>query len=213
MAFFDLDGTLVVGNTQLLLVRFLRSVGVVGRAFVLGSALWFGAYKAGLVKVTEEARAKGASMLRGLTVEEVEGIMARFREEVLLPRLHPPAVAALREHRAAADRIVVLSAALDPVVATLSGHLGVVHFVGAPCEVTEGRYSGRLSGPTPYGALKAEVAADFMRRWRVEADSCWAYADHTTDLALLRSVGHPVAVNPRPGLAQAAREAGWPILP
>ena len=57
VAIFDLDGTLVVGQTQVLLVRFLRRQRVVSRAFVLGTALWFLAYKARLVKVTEASRA------------------------------------------------------------------------------------------------------------------------------------------------------------
>ena len=108
---------------------------------------------------------------------------------------------------------MVVSAALDPVVRSLCSHLGVEEWYGAPCEVGEGRYTGRLSGPTPYGGLKAEVAAEVMQRRGVGPDACWAYADHTTDLELLRSVGHAVAVNPKPGLAQAAREAGWAILP
>ena len=86
-------------------------------------------------------------------------------------------------------------------------------FVGAPCEIDDGRYSGRLSGPTPYGELKADLAAESMRRWDIDAADCWAYADHITDLALLRSVGHPVAVNPKPELAEPPAGRGWPILP
>ncbi len=213
IAFFDLDGTLVVGNTQFLLVRFLHSHKIISTAFVVGSALWFVGYKARLFKVTEGARAKGASMLRGLSAVDVAALMNEFTQEVLLRRLHGAAVAALREHRSAGDRVVVVSAALDPVVRSLSDHLGVDEWYGAPCEVSEGRYTGKLSGPTPYGGLKAEVAADVMRRWGVGPDVCWAYADHVTDLELLRSVGHAVAVNPKLGMARAAREAGWAILP
>jgi HAD superfamily hydrolase (TIGR01490 family) len=213
IAFFDLDGTLVVGNTQYLLVKFLRSEGVVGLPFVLGSALWFLGYKAGLLKVTEEARAKASSMLRGQTVERVAALMARFTDQQLLPRLHTATLAALQAHRDAGDRVVLLSAALEPVVRSLCGRLGVTDFVGAPCEIVDGRYSGRLDGAAPYGELKAEMAAEFMSRWSTDPAECWAYADHTTDIALLQSVGHPVAVNPKPGLEEVALQAGWPILP
>lgn len=217
VAFFDLDGTLVTGQTQVLLVKFLRRVGVVGRIFLLATGLWFLAYKAGLVKVTQQSREKGALVLKGLSEQEVERLMTRFADEIMVPRLHPAASSALAEHQAEGDRVVVLSAALEPVVKALCRRLRVIDYVGAPCEVGRSgeseRYTGRLSGPTPYGDEKARIAAGFMERWGADPADCWAYGDHDTDLALLHSVGHPVAVNPRPGLLATARLAGWPILP
>lgn len=212
VAFFDLDGTLVAGQTTFLLVKFLRRAGVVSRTFLLGTGLWFLAYKARLVTVTEESRSRSASVLRGLAVTEVEELMKRFTEEVMTPKLHRAASAALAGHLAAGDRVVVLSAALDPVVRALCERISVGEYVGASCEVEGGRYSGRLSGPIPYGDEKARVAAGYMERWAADPSACWAYADHDTDMALLGSVGHPVAVNPKPALLEAAKRSGWPIL-
>jgi HAD superfamily hydrolase (TIGR01490 family) len=213
VAFFDLDGTLVIGQTQVLLIRFLRRDGVVGRIFLLAAGLWFLAYKAGLVKVTQQSREKGALVLKGLTEQEVEGLMVRFADQIMVPRLHPAASSALAEHLAEGDLVVVLSAALEPVVRALCRRLGVVDYVGTPCEIEGGRYTGRLSGPIPYGDEKARLAGGFMERWGADPADCWAYADHDTDVALLHSVGHPVAVNPRPALLATAQLAGWPILP
>jgi hypothetical protein len=88
-AFFDLDGTLVVGQTTLLLIRFLRKVGVVSRRFLVGTTLWFLGYKLGVVKVTERSRHQGARVFAGRTVEEVQALMDRLTGEVLVPRLHP----------------------------------------------------------------------------------------------------------------------------
>jgi HAD superfamily hydrolase (TIGR01490 family) len=213
IAFFDVDGTLVLGQTQLLLVLYLRSRKVIGLGFLLGTGLWFAAYKAKLVKATEGARAKGARALAGLERTRVDSLMSRFTEEVLMPRLHPQAIAALSEHLAQDDRVVVVSAALEPVVKALCDRLGVAEFFGARCQVEGGRYTGRLEGSMPYGDEKAKLALAFAGRWQVDPADCWAYADHETDLALLRSVGHAVAVHPKPGLLKAAQEAGWPILP
>lgn len=212
VAFFDLDGTLVVGQTTLLLVKFLRNVGVVSRAFVIGTALWFVGYKLGLLKVNERSREKGAGVFTGLSEKEVDDLMSRFTTEVLVPRFHLGATTALAEHVAEGDRVIVVSAALEPVVKALCRHLGVSDFVGTPCEIAEGIYSGRLTGPSPHAGEKVKVAATFMKRWGADPADCWAYADHGTDIPLLRSVGHPVAVNPQPLLLDAARQAGWPIL-
>jgi HAD superfamily hydrolase (TIGR01490 family) len=212
-AFFDLDGTLVVGQTQALLVRYLRKKRIVSRTFLLATVLWFAAYKLGLIRVTEDARSKGARVFRGLTVDEVGALMSAFADEVMMPRLHCGALEALHRHLAAGDRVVVLSAALEPVVRALGERLGVDVCVGAPCEVVDGRYTGRLSGLTPHGPVKAEVAAGLAAQWGLDPCACWAYADHPSDLQLLHTVGHPVTVRPKPGLLEAARRAGWPVLP
>jgi len=65
----------------------------------------------------------------------------------------------------------------------------------------------------PYGDEKAKLALAFAGRWQVDPADCWAYADHETDLALLRSVGHAVAVHPKPGLLKAAQEAAGRSFP
>ncbi len=212
VAIFDLDGTLVVGQTQLLLVRYLYKARVISRVFLAGTALWFLAYKAGLVKVTEASRAKGAQVLAGLTVAEADDLMLRFTEEVMVPRLHPASSAALAEHLAEGDTVVVVSAALDPLVRALCRHLGVKDYACAVCEIVDGRYTGRLTGLVPYAGEKARVAAALVAERGADPAGCWAYADHDSDLELLRFVGHPVAVNPRPGLRAVAEREGWPIL-
>jgi HAD superfamily hydrolase (TIGR01490 family) len=212
VAIFDLDGTLVVGQTQLLLARFLSRVGLVSRPFLLGTALWFLGYKAGLLRATEASREKGARVLQGLTTQEVDSLMSRFTEEIMAPRLHPASTAALAQHLAQGDVVVVVSAALEPLVAALCGRLEVERYVGVPCEVIAGRYTGRVSGPIPYGKEKARIAADLIAESGADPADCWAYADHDTDLELLRSVGHPVAVSPRPLLLAVAQQEGWPIL-
>jgi HAD superfamily hydrolase (TIGR01490 family) len=213
VAFFDLDGTLVAGQTTLLLVKFLRKQRIVSRTFLLGTGLWFLGYKAGLLKVTEKSRQQGARVFAGRSVGEVDGLMELFTAEVLAPRFRPGATAALAEHQAEGDRVMVISAALEPVVKAVCRRLGVAEFVGTACEIEDGRYSGRLLGPSPHADEKARVAAACMERWAVDASDCWAYADHGSDIALLKSVGHPVAVNPRPDLLSVAQQAGWPILP
>jgi len=212
VAFFDLDGTLVAGQTTLLLVRFLRKEGIVDRRFMLGTALWFAGYKLGVVRVNERTRHQGARVFAGQSVPEVEELMRRFVEEVLAPRFDAGALEALARHRVGGDHVVVISAALVPVVKAVCDRLGLEEFVGTACEVEDGRYRGRLDGPSPHGDEKPEVAAAYMQRWGALATDCWAYADHGSDIALLQSVGHPVAVNPKPELLKFAREAGWPIL-
>ncbi len=213
MAFFDLDGTLVVGQTQRLLVSFLRSEGMVRFGFLVGVALWFAAYRLGLVKATDAARARGGELMKGMSVGDVALLMDRFTEEELVPRLHEGAVAALREHQRVGDEVVIVSAALAPVVEALGRHLGVTVCEGTRLEQREGVYTGRLEGRSLYGAEKARVALAFATGRGVALKNCSAYADHETDVELLGSVGRAVAVRPRPELARIALERGWSVMP
>lgn len=183
IAFFDLDGTLVVGQTQQLLVSFLRRRGLVGWRYLMGVGVWFGAYKLGLIKVTDAARAKGAELIAGQAVDEIDRLMDEFAKEALQSRLHPGAMAALNEHRPAGDTVVVLSAAIDPLVRSVGRMVGV-----EACEGTRLEQRG------------------------VAPACCAAYADHETDIDLLRLVGRPVAVNPRPGLLSTATAEGRPVI-
>ena len=197
-----------MGHTQVLLVRFLHRQGIIGHAFLLGMGLWFLAYRAGLVKISQESRARSAIALRGLGVSEVRSLMASFADEVMMQRMHDGAASALRDHQVRGDRVVVLSGALDPMVEALCERIGVSEYLGAPCEIEDGRFTGRLAGEMPFGDAKARFAGKMMTDWGVDPDLCWAYADHETDLQLLRSVGHPVAVHPKKGLLEVAPSIG-----
>ncbi|MBU2603528.1 MAG: HAD-IB family hydrolase [Actinobacteria bacterium] len=212
-AFFDLDGTLVVGQTQRLLVSFLRAEGMVRFGFLVGVALWFAAYRLGLVKATDAARARGAELMKGMSVSDVAVLMDRFTEEALVPRLHEAAVAALREHQRVGDEVVIVSAALAPVVEALGRRLGVTSCAGTRLEQRGGVYTGRLDGLSLYGTEKSRVALAFATTHGVALENCAAYADHETDVDLLGAVGRPVAVSPRPALARIALERGWPVIP
>jgi HAD superfamily hydrolase (TIGR01490 family) len=209
LALFDLDGTLVVGQTQRLLVSFLRRRRLVSRRFQLGTFLWFAGYKVGLLSATDQARARGAQLFAGSGLDEVQGLMLEFVEEEMTPRLYAPALRALERHLAAGDRVVLLSAAFEPLVAALAARLKMADYLATPLEVEQRRYTGRLAGPALYGERKAQAAAALMAATGLQPERCLAYADHESDLPLLESVGRPVVVRPDAALRALARERGW----
>src|SRR5660397_234845 len=189
LAFFDLDGTLVVGQTQRLLVTFLREKGMIGLGFLLGTGIWFILYRMGLVKATDRARARAGELFAGMNVQEVDTLMDEFAGEELVPRLHAGALNALGRG------------------------LGVKDGEGTRLERKDGIYTGQVIGRPLYGSEKARVARAYLEGQGADPGGCSAYADHETDVDLLRLVGTPVAVNPRRELQALAEESGWRILP
>src|SRR5660398_227269 len=189
LAFFDLDGTLVVCQAQRLLVTFLREKGMIGLGFLLGTGIWFILYRMGLVKATDRARARAGELLAGMNVQEVDTLMDEFAGEELVQRLHAGAVNALGRA------------------------LGFKDCEGTRLERKDGIYTGQVIGRPLYGSEKTRVARAYLEGQGADPGGCSAYADHETDVDLLRLVGTPVAVNPRRELQALAEESGWRILP
>ncbi|NKI40580.1 HAD family hydrolase [Streptomyces physcomitrii] len=126
---------------------------------------------------------------------------------------HGPAVAALREHLAAGDLVVLVSgsfyAPLDPIAAALGAHVAL----GTEPLTEDGRLTGEVVEPM-IGAGKGRAARRLAEERGLDLAECWAYGDHASDLELLTSVGHPVAVGDDPVLtARATEHRHWGRLP
>ncbi|HET7053932.1 MAG TPA: haloacid dehalogenase-like hydrolase [Solirubrobacterales bacterium] len=76
----------------------------------------------------------------------------------------------------------------------------------------EGAFTGRFEGPFVYGRGKVEAMEAFAAEHGIDLAESYAYSDSLSDLPMLRAVGHPVAVNPDPPLAEISREEGWQTM-
>ncbi|MEV7388067.1 HAD-IB family hydrolase [Streptomyces sp. NPDC091215] len=107
--------------------------------------------------------------------------------------LHPPVVSALRRHRAQGALIVLVSGSFRPCLEPLAELLGADEILCSEPEYVDGRCTGRVDRPV-IGVQKGRLARTLMRRRAVSPSRAAAYADHASDLDLLRSVGRPFAV-------------------
>ena len=127
----------------------------------------------------------------------------------VLERLYPEAIAALREHKSAGHRIVLLSGTLDFLLEPFKDLADDV--LTARLEEENGVYTGELSGAPVAGEARARMLASFARRRNVDLSRSYAYADSISDLPMLEAVGIPVVVNPDARLRAVARDRGWQI--
>jgi HAD superfamily hydrolase (TIGR01490 family) len=127
----------------------------------------------------------------------------------LLPRSFPDGFARVREHRRLGHRTILVTGALDFVVAPLRPLFD--HVVCARLGVRDGRYTGRLDVLPPIGEARALLLAEYAEAHDLSLDEAVAYADSASDLAMLEAVGFPVAVNPESRLAAIARRRGWHV--
>lgn len=93
----------------------------------------------------------------------------------------------------------------------LAKRLGATGALGTVAQVEGDRYTGRLEGSLMHGETKARAIRDLADRRGLDLATSSAYGDSANDLPMLRTVGHPVAVNPDRRLRRVAQHEGWPI--
>jgi HAD superfamily hydrolase (TIGR01490 family) len=211
-AIFDMDGTLLTSNVveaylwlrlpELSLAGKAREVSEVARAL----PRWLATEK--------KDRSAFLRMVyrryEGALLSDLDRIVDESIRQTMLAKLAPAAVRAIREHRDAGHRLVLITGAVTPLTRPIAPLFDEI--ISAELAVDRhGRCTGLLQRPPVVG----ESRASWLRHRAAEAgwdlDASYAYADSTSDLPLLRAVGHPVVIDPDVVLSRVARKERWPV--
>lgn len=212
---FDLDHTLLEGDSDVLWCEFLMQRGILERAsFGARNAAMEREYRAGTVS-TQAFSEFYVSTLVGRSAAAWQPERERFLREVIAPRLSAAARALVRE-RVGAGALVVLTTATNRFITELTAaELGIEHLIATECEVgTDGTFTGRTRGTLNMREGKVTRLHEWLaQRGRLLTDyTSAAYSDSSNDLALLAAVEHAHAVHPDAKLEAIAAARGWPVL-
>jgi HAD superfamily hydrolase (TIGR01490 family) len=213
-AFFDLDKTLMAGSSGMQFARVATRHGIVSRRLLASWGVEHLRYR--LRGTTDERTTEVLRVARDL----ISGVPARSLERMnpevmaaILPRVYPQMLDEVYAHQDAGRATFIVSAAGNGVVEPLAAVLGMDGGIGTRYEVGEdGAFTGRFDGPFVYGPGKVEAMEAFAAEHGIDLAASYAYSDSISDLPMLRAVGHAVAVNPDPPLAEIAREEGWQTM-
>jgi HAD superfamily hydrolase (TIGR01490 family) len=156
-----------------------------------------------------EAMRRQRVYLAGLSAKRVIALAEACFTSEIQPRISAAGLAALQEHKAQGHTTVLLSGSLDFLLRPLQRYTGADHVIATHMEVQNGRFTGRISGPWPYGPTKAVLIRHFAEEHGVAFADSYAYADHHTDVEVLSLFGRPVVINARPKLAALAQARQW----
>lgn len=219
-AFFDVVGTIYKGAFWRDISRRHREEKR-NRFWVWAYLIWHMAAwplnLAGLLsqKSWYEAWARDMGWLfRSLTTEEAEQLFDWIADERLVPNLRSDIMQVLRDHEAKGHLVALVSGSPQRLLDAIASRLGIEHAIGTTFEVKDGRYTGKTAGPLTMYQGKVAVLQDFAAEnaLAIDWEDCFAYGDSRSDIALLESVGHPVAVYPTQDLKAVALERGWEIV-
>lgn len=210
LALFDLDHTLLDGDSDSLWGRFLVKQGVLDAAeYAAANARYYADYVSGRLDIHEFL----AFGLRPLADNPPEKLMAwreRFLRECILPRISTDARKLLADH--AAHTRVIITATNSFITAPIAAELGVPHLIATEPEQVAGRFTGRVAGLACFREGKLLKLEAWLKQSDLSPAESWAYSDSQNDLPLLEWATHPTAVNPDETLTRVALERGWPRL-
>ena len=212
LAIFDLDNTLLTGDSDYLWGQFLCDLGVVDRTrYERENDRFYADYRAGRLDIMAFLRFSLAP-LAAHPRARLDGWHERFMAEKIDPLIGEPAQALVARHRAAGDTLMIITATNAFVTAPIAARFGIPHLIATEPEVVDGQYTGRVAGTPSFREGKVERLDDWLAERGESLEGAWFYSDSHNDLPLLERVTHPVAVDPDPTLAMHARSRNWPVI-
>jgi len=213
LALFDLDETLISGDSDYEWGLHLVSLGVVDReTYEARNQEFYDRYRAGTL-VLQDFLDFQLYPLSQFPRAQLEEWHAGFLASRILPMVRPGARALLDRHRDA-DRLIV-TATNRFVTAPIAAALGITELLATELEQENGRFTGRAVGTPCFREGKVVRLNQWLAargaRLADYAES-WFYSDSANDIPLLSAVTHPVAVHPDDRLRAHAAERGWPVI-
>lgn len=215
LAIFDLDETLIAGDSSHLFAHYLVDQGVVRDPdFLQANARFMADYAAGCLNLADYMT-HNLAPLQGWSEEAVAALTGRFVSDIIAPRVLPGARTLIDAHRQAGHGLLIISATGEHLVLPIARHLGIPDALGVEVLWEDGHLSGAIGTRTPFREGKIRA----LQHWLEQPESdrkAWRewtfYSDSRNDLPLLQHVHRPVAVNPDATLQAHAQAQGWPVL-
>lgn len=212
LALFDLDNTLIAGDSDFEWAQYLIGRGVLDREVHEARNLeFYEHYKAGTLDIHAFLDFQLAPLARHARAE-----LDAWHREFLATRIRPQIGAAARalveKHRAAGDLLAIVTATNSFVTGPIAREFGIPHLIATIPAQENGRFTGKPRGTPSFREGKiARVDAwlESLGLWLGGFERSWFYSDSHNDLPLLEKVTNPVAVDADETLAQAAAERGW----
>ena len=213
LALFDLDNTLLSGDSDFEWAQFLIEKGVLDReVYEARNEHFYEEYRAGTLDIRAflDFQLKPLSRHPRAVLDEWH---REFMRRKILPIIGDPARDLVRSY--AQDLRVIITATNSFVTAPIARELGVEYLIATVPEVIDGEFTGRVAGTPCFREGKVERLREWLQERGQPLESfeeSWFYSDSLNDLPLLCLVTRPVAVDPDDTLRRHARERGWPVI-
>jgi putative phosphoserine phosphatase/1-acylglycerol-3-phosphate O-acyltransferase len=210
-AFFDFDGTLIDGYSAA--PYFVERLRHHDMSLAEAADVWRMARRGDLGEQEFAAGvARSMAPWAGHPEEELVALWSRLFRDKIARLMFPEAYRLAKAHQRMGHTVVIASSATHYQAAPIAKELGVEHLLCTRATVRDGCLTGGIEGATLWGAGKAEAVRAFALTHGISLPLSHGYANGNEDIAFLKAVGHPTAVNPQPALGETRRREGWQML-
>jgi len=215
LTLFDLDNTLLAGDSDFSWAQFLISKGLLDRELhEAKNRQFYDDYLAGTLDIQSFLAFQLAPLTRHDRAE-LEALRREFLTEVIAPMMLPKACTTVAQALTRGDLVAVVTATNAFVTGPIARAFGIEHLIATIPEVVNGRFTGKARGIPAFQAgkiVRVENWLESLGYWWSSFATIRFYSDSHNDLPLLERVNEPIAVDPDPLLRATAERNGWMIL-
>lgn len=212
LAIFDLDNTLLAGDSDHAWGEFLVQQGLVDeQVFKDKNDYYYQQYQAGQLDI-HEYLAFALEPLTKYPLEQLHTLRQTFLETIIEPMITRKGLDVLAEHKAKGDYLLIITATNGFVTKPIAERLGVDDIIATEPEVIDGHYTGKVAGTPSFQHGKVTRLDDWLKQNQLSLDNSYFYSDSHNDLPLLEKVDHPVAVDADEQLLNTAKQNNWSII-
>lgn len=212
LAIFDLDNTLLGGDSDHAWGEFIADLGIVdGAAYRAKNDAFYEDYCRGALDIFAYQRFVLAP-LAGFSLDELARWHAAFMREKIEPIILPKAQALVDSHRAQGHTLMIITATNSFITAPIAQRFGIDTLIATQPAMHNNMYTGDIEGVPCYREGKVERLNSWLQQREQGLAGSFFYSDSHNDLPLLQRVDNPVAVDPDDTLRKTAEENGWQII-
>lgn len=209
-AVFDVDDTLLNGNTGRIYARVFLKEGIIGFKEAITFIKFILSYRLNRFNYSK-AMEKTYSLVEGWDVNEIASLVEKYHKKLVLPLLNKRMMKELNRHKRQGRMIILATNSWYEMVLPIAKEVGADVLLATEAQKKKGVFTGVLKKAC-YGKKKMERVIEVAEKYNIDLKKSYAYSDHSSDIWLLSAVGNPVAVRPDKNLRKHANEKKWRVI-
>ena len=210
LAIFDLDNTLLDGDSDYLWGKFLVAEGVVDADYYdRENQRFYDEYTAGQMDIYEFLDFQ-LKPLADNSLDKMLALREKYLNERIWPIIKPGTQKLLGDHQN--HTMMIITATNSFVAKPIADKLGIDTLIATQPEMINKKYTGKVEGTPSYREGKVSRLEAWLKQNGANLSDSYFYSDSHNDLPLLELVTHPVAVDADDTLTQHAEMKGWKII-
>ncbi|WP_445373828.1 HAD family hydrolase [Photorhabdus tasmaniensis] len=212
LAVFDLDDTLISGDSSAIWTEFLWEKGIItDPRFIEADAKMMADYNAGMLNMNDYL-AFSLQTLHQVPQEQVDTWLTEFVAERIRPRFYPQAKALLEEYQQQQVPVIIISATVSFIVKKIAAEFSIHTALGIDMVIENGCYTSKIDGIATFREGKVKRLKQWLEQQNSHPETIRFYSDSINDLPMCQFANEVITVNADARLQAEAQQHGWEQL-